>query len=177
MKKYLFTLGLIALTALPTLSFADGPAEVFEPVRRHRRAAGVVKEEVPPAPLICVPSSENPKVKIVSYNPKQKVGKFLGALQECVTNQWEVMRLLSGPNAIGLRYPEEKQMWSYLWLWRYDLKNPIEDTVIKMDNPGKRIQKGKQPVELYLTFNADDVLERVEMRLIKKKNSQYVLFP
>ena len=85
--------------------------------------------------------------------------------------------MLSGPNAIGLHYPDEREMWSYLWIWSYKLANPVEDTVIYMDHPGKKVLKGKDPVELHITFNEQDVVERVVLALIKKKNSQYILFP
>ena len=62
-------------------------------------------------------------------------------------------------------------------MWSYKLANPIEDSIIMMDKPGKRVMKGKDPVELYITFNEHDVVESVEMDLIKKKGNKQVLFP
>jgi len=174
MKKILFLFTLCALITPSIPAFSDGGA--VEPVHHYRRAK-VSKVEVIETAPVCVAKSDNPKVKLVSWDPDQKVSKFLGELQECVTTQWDVLRLLSRPNAIGLHYPEEHEMWGYLWLWRYKLQNPMEDTVIMMDHPGKRIMSGKDPVELRLTFNRDDVLERIDLDLIKKKNSDYVLFP
>jgi hypothetical protein len=177
MKTYLFSISLMAVLAFPILSHADGIPEEPAPVQhRVKRYSRVVEEPIPPPPA-CVSHSQTPKVKLVSWDPKQKVAKFLGVLHECSTNQWDVLKLLSGPNAISLRYPEEKEMWSYLWLWSYKLQNPMEETVILMDKNSKRIRKGKNPVELYLTFNKEDVLERVEMILVKKKNSNYMVVP
>lgn len=174
MKKSLLALGLISSILFPQLGWTDGPAEPIAPASRKAHRTARVKEEAPPpAPPACIPKSEASKVKLLSWDPKQKVSKFLGVIQECVTTQWDVLRMLSGPNAIGLRYPEEREMWSYLWLWRYDLANPMQDTIISMDKPGKRVLKGKNPVELYITFNEQDVVERVELDLIKKKDSQY----
>lgn len=174
MKKYLLTLILLTVLAVPGMAHADGLPEAPAPVRHHRVSrAKPVAEPPPPA---CVPSSEHPKVKLLSWNPKQKVAKFLGVLQECSTNQWDVLKLLSGPNTMGLHYPDEKEMWGYLWLWSYKLQNPLEETLILMDHNGKRIRKGKNPVELYLTFNRDDVLERVEMILVKKGH-KYMVVP
>jgi len=175
MKKYLLVIALLTLSSFSVPCFADGPAEPPVAVRQNRVFKKTVVEVVEPAP-VCVSKSQHPKVRLLSWNPDQKVSKFLGVIQECVTNQWDVLRLLSGPNAINLRYPEEHERWSYIWLWSYDLQNPMEETIIKMDKPGKRILKGKNPVELYITFNKDDIVERVEMNLIKKKNSQYVTF-
>ncbi len=177
MKNPLLLFALVGTLLLPQFASADGPSDEPKPVRRNYRGAKAIEEAPPPAAPICIPKSESPKVKILSWNPTQKVSKFLGEIQECVTTQWDVLRLLSGPNAISLRYPEERETWGYLWLWRYKLQNPIGDTLIMMDKPGKRLMKGKNPVELYLTFNENDVVERIDMALIKKKNSQYVLFP
>lgn len=128
-------------------------------------------EELPLAPSapICSPSSAQAPIKIISWDPEQKAEKILGALEPCVSTQWDVLKLLSGPNAIGLTYPEEKEQWSYLSLWSYKLKNPIEETVILMDNPGKRVMRAKEPVELKIVFNEQDLVERVEMNLIKKR--------
>lgn len=177
MKSSLLLFGLLAVMASPSISRADGPPDSLggSAPRRNPRAIAA-KEEAPPEAPVCVPKSANPKVRIIGWNPNQKVSKFLGEIQECVSTQWDVLALLSGPNAIGLRYPEEREMWSYLWLWRYKLANPVEDTIIMMDHPGKRILKGKDPVELRITYNAQDVVERVELDLIKKKGD-YVLFP
>lgn len=174
MKKYLLSLSLMATLAFPVIVHADGVPVAPGPEKHYRvsRAKKVV-EPTPPPPA-CVPSADNAKVKLISWDPKQKVAKFLGVLKECSTTQWDVMKLLAGPNTIGLHYPEEKEMWGYLWLWSYKLQNPIEETVILMDKEGKRIKKGKNPVELYLTFNRDDVLERVEMVLVKKGHN-YVI--
>jgi len=174
MKKVAIFLSLTMVCAFSARTWADGGAPEASHHRVHSSAQKF--QEVPPAP-VCTSKSANPKVRLVAWDPKQKVDKFLGELQECVTTQWDVLKMLSGPNTIGLHYPEEHEMWGYLWLWNYKLQNPIGDTIIEMDHPGKRVQKGKNPVELRLTFNSDDVLERVEMDLIKKKNSDYVLFP
>ena len=97
----------------------------------------------------------------------------MGTITECVTTMWDMLKILPGPNIINVEYPSEKEQWVYSWMWSYKLKNPIEDTIILMDNDGKRIMKGKNPVELYIVFNEDDVVEKVEMNLIKKKHSQY----
>jgi hypothetical protein len=161
MKKLFLCLALIFALNLPSSSEA---------------ARKKVKEPVPAAPT-CVPNPEGHTVKLMSWEPKQKIAKFLGVLKECETTQWDVLKLLSGPNAIGLHYPDEKEMWSYLWMWSYDLKNPIEDTVIMMDQPGKRMKKAKNPVELYLVFNKQDVLERAYMILVKKKNKSNMVVP
>ncbi len=176
MKKIFIPFTLIGLLILPNLVKADGLPEEPRPVRRHH-VRNVPAPEIPPPAPVCVPSSDHPKVKLVSWDPVQKVSKILGVIQECVTNQWDVIKLLSGPNTIGLHYPDEKEMWGYQWLWSYKLKNPIEDTLIFMDYPGKRLMKGKNPVELYITYNQDDVVERVEMILVKKRDSRYVIFP
>ena len=177
MKKFsLFLLGMFLLNTGATRVWADGmPETPVAPTHHYRHKISKKEEALPPPAPVCTPHSDHPKVKLVSWNPTQKVSKFLGVIEECVTTQWDVLRLLSGPNILGLHYPEEKEMWGYTWLWNYKLKNPIEDTLILMDRPGKRIMKGKNPVELYITFNKEDVVERVEMILIKKKNSQYVV--
>ena len=132
-----------------------------------------ISAEEPPLPPSCVSSSVHPKVRIVSWNPTQKVEKFLGEITECVTTMWDVLKILPGPNIINVVYPSEKEQWGYSWLWSYKLQNPIEQTIILMDKPGKRIMKGKNPVELFLVFNENDVVERISMTLVKKKNSQY----
>lgn len=175
MKKLIFSLALFSFVLLPALSHADGYVEETSRPRRSNRAAAAPEEPVPPAPT-CVPKSSGKKIDLVSFDPKQRAGKVVGSIQECVTTMYDVLRLLSGPNVINLKYPEEKEQWGYLWLWSYQLQNPIEDSIILMDNSGKRIKKGKNPVELYITFNEHDVVDSVEMDLIKKKGN-YVLFP
>lgn len=180
MKRFLLPLFLILTFLTPGLSpllptshsYADGYPEDLRP-RRRARQAKVEEPPEPPPPPSCVSTSREPKVRIVSLNPKQKIDKIMGAITECVTTQWDVMALLAGPNIIGISYPDEKERWGYLWMWSYDLKNPLGDTLILMDNPGKRITKGKNPVELYITYNENDIVERVEMYLVKKKHSQY----
>jgi len=178
MKTFIFTLILTAtflLPVLPQATWAGGYGEDFgpRPARVSRKKAKGEPEPEVPAPPSCVPTSQDPKVRIVSWNPRQKVSKFLGEITECVTTMWDVLRILPGPNIINVAYPSEKEQWGYNWMWSYKLQNPLEDTVILMDNPGKRIRKGKNPVELYLVFNENDVVERVSMMLIKKKNSEY----
>jgi hypothetical protein len=174
MKRSLFCLVLIIAMSFPT--FTKAYAQQRPTHRRHGRAAVKKIEEPAPQPA-CVPSQEGRTVKLMSWEPKQKIAKFLGVLKECETTQWDVLKLLSGPNAIGLHYPDEKEMWSYLWMWSYDLKNPIEDTIILMDQSGKRMKKGKNPVELYLVFNKQDVLERAYMILVKKKSNSSMVVP
>ncbi|MCC7343793.1 MAG: hypothetical protein IT573_02565 [Deltaproteobacteria bacterium] len=176
MKKLIFSLALFSFALLPALSHADGYVEEgSQPRRSYRRAAAPAEEPVPAAPT-CVSKSPGRKIELVSFDPKQPAGKIVGSIQECVTTMYDVLRLLAGPNVINLKYPEEKEQWGYLWLWSYQLQNPIEDTIILMDNSGKRIKKGKNPVELYITFNEHDIVDSVEMDLIKKKGN-YVLFP
>jgi len=176
MKRLLLS-ALLALTLtalIPLSAGADGFPEGYEPVVKHRAPRRVQKEEPPaPAQPTCVPTSRSPKVRIASWDPNQKISKFLGSITECVTTMWDVLELLPGPNIINVDYPSEKEQWGYSWLWSYKLQNPIEDTIIMMDNPGKRIMKGKKPVELFIVFNENDVVEKVEMTLVKKKNSQY----
>ncbi len=176
MKRLLLP-ALLALTLTwftPLSSNADGYPEEFRPPVKRRAARPVVQAPPPlPAEPTCVPSSRQPEVRITSWNPDQKVSKFLGSITECVTTMWDVIKLLPGPNIINVEYPSEKEQWGYFWLWSYKLQNPIEDTVILMDNPGKRIMKGKNPVELFIVFNEDDVVEKVEMTLIKKKNREF----
>jgi hypothetical protein len=199
MKKILLPLILVSLLILPSIATADGMSETKGtttgetttsetttgetapgggPVHHHHRrnhGKKVAEEPIPPPPA-CIPSSEHPKVNIIAWDSARKVSTILGAIQECVTTQWDILKLFSGPNTIGLHYPDEKEMWGYRWMWSYKLKNPIEDTIIYMDHPGKRLMKGKNPVNLLITFNKDDVVERVELNLIKKKNNQYLLF-
>lgn len=177
MKKYLISLSLASVLAFPVFVHADGVPGVSSPTKRIRSSRANRGDEPVPPPPACVAQSESPKVKLLSWDPKQKVAKFLGVLKECSTTQWDVLNLLSGPNTIGLDYPEEKEMWGYLWLWDYKLQNPIEDTIVLMDHQGKRIKKGKNPVELYLTFNREDVLEKVKMVLVKKKKGSYLVAP
>ncbi len=175
MKKSLLALASLSLVLLPSLSRADGYVEAPGRPARSHRAAAQEPEPIPAAP-VCSPHSPARKIQLVSFDPNQKAGKIVGAIQECVTTMYDVLKLLSGPNTIGLKYPEEKEQWGYLWLWSYKLQNPIEDSIIMMDHTGKRIKKGKNPVELYITFNDHDVVESVEMDLIKK-GGNYVLFP
>lgn len=176
MKKTIFSLALFSFALLPALSHADGYIESSTPAKRsYRKAAAQEAEPIPPAPT-CTSQSPGKKIELVAFDPKQPAGKIVGSIQECVTTMYDVLRLLAGPNVINLKYPEEKEQWGYLWLWSYQLKNPIEDTIILMDKTGKRIKKGKNPVELYITFNKQDVVDSVEMDLIKKGGS-YVLFP
>ena len=171
MKRIILPLLLMATFLVPAISFSGGYPEDLQPRRRYTPKA----EEPPPPPLepTCISRSRDPKVRVVSWVPDQKVSKFLGSITECVTTQWEVLKLLPGPNIINVEYPSEKEQWGYSWLWAYKLQNPIEDTIIMMDEPGKRIQKGKNPVELYIVFNEDDIVEKIEMILVKKKNSKY----
>lgn len=170
MKRFRWVFFLSAMALAPVLAQAQG----YIDGKYTDLDAKYLKEDqrgdpLTPPPPTCVASSPRQKVRIVSWNPKQKVEKFLGAITECSTNQWDILKLLSGPNTIGVSYPEEKEMWGYLWLWGYQLGNPLGTTLILMDNPGKRIRKGKNPVELYLTFSENDMVERIEMLLIKAK--------
>jgi len=166
MKKTISSIFLIATFFLPGFALIGG-------------SSLGLSQAAPPEPTIEEPSilsepvGQHRKVHIFSWNPRQKVKKFLGTIIEGTTDQWDIMRLLAGPNIIGVTYPEEKEMWGYLWMWSYKLQNPLEQTLILMDKPGKRIMKGKNPVELYLVFNENDVVERMDMILVKKKNSQY----
>ena len=80
----------------------------------------------------------------------------------------DILKLLSGPNIIGLDYPSEQEKWVYYWIWAYDLRYPIEDTLVKMDHPGRRLLRGKTPVELEIIFDDKDVVADVRMRLIKR---------
>jgi hypothetical protein len=175
MKRLILPLFLTLSLVVPLIGHADGYPEDLEPSKPRVSRARVQREaEAPaPAPAACVPSSESPRVQVISLNPDQKVKKIMGEITECVTTQWDMMKMFSGPNTIGLSYPDEKEMWGYLWLWSYKLQNPIEETVIQMGDPGKRVMKGKNPVELYVTFNESDVVERVKLVLVKKKNSKY----
>lgn len=175
MKNTIFSLALFSLMLLPVLSYADGYVEEPTRVRRHYRESKA-PEPIPAAPT-CVSRSPGRKIELVGFDPNQRAGKIVGSIQECVSTMYDVLRLLSGPNIINLKYPEEKEQWGYVWLWAYKLQNPIEDTIIMMDNSGKRIKKGKNPVELFITFNEHDIVDSVEMDLIKKKNNNYVLFP
>lgn len=127
-------------------------------------------QKVPNVELpVCNPSSPHPKIQIVSWQPHQKASKIIGTLRECVTTMWDVLALLPGPNVIDVEYPSEKERWGYIWMWSYKLANPVEDSIILMDKPGKRLRKGKNPVELYLVFDKNDVLEKVEMIFVKGK--------
>jgi hypothetical protein len=166
---FLFTAVFFTMS-VPQGVVADGMPDEARPARRARHQAVQEKEEVPPppAPPACVSRSEQPKVRIVSWNPRQKVSKFLGEITECVTTQWDIIKMLPGPNVINVEYPSEQEQWGYLWMWDYKLKNPIEDTVILMDNPGKRVQRYQKPVELYIVFNENDVVEKVSMNLVRK---------
>jgi hypothetical protein len=164
-------LTLVLVISFPQWIQADGMPEEAAPRRvRHHAVKEEAPPPAPPAPT-CVSRSEDPKVRIVSWDPKQKVSKFLGEITECVTTQWDILKLLPGPNIINVEYPSEKEQWAYYWLWSYKLKNPIEDTIILMDHPGQRIHKGKDPVELYLVFNKNDVVEKVSMQLIEKHSA------
>lgn len=176
MKRLLYSVfaAILFLAMTPITVQAGGFPEGYEPVvkRRPVRRAPPPEPELPPEPT-CVPRSRTPEVRITSWDPNQKVSKFLGTITECVTTQWDIIKMLPGPNIINVEYPSENEQWGYSWLWRYKLQNPIGDTIIMMDNPGKRIKKGKDPVELFIVFNDDDVVEKIEMTLVKKKNSQY----
>ena len=177
MKKFATALALISFIGLPALSRADGRSGTEVPSAHHHRAhaAAAPTEPVPAPPA--KPIFPGKKIQLVSFEPDQKAGKIVGSIQEGVSTMYDVLHLLSGPNTIGLKYPEEREMWGYLWLWSYKLENPIEDSIILMDHTGKRVLKGKDPVELYITFNDHDVVDGIEMDLIKKKGGQLVLFP
>lgn len=159
--------------SVPQWAAADGMPDEGAAPRRVRRQ--MVKEEPIPEPAApaCVSRSADPKVRIVSWDPKQKVSKFIGEITECVTTQWDVLKMLSGPNIINVEYPSEHEQWGYSWLWSYKLKNPIGETIIEMDEPGKRVLSGKNPVELFLVFNRDDVVEKVSMVLVEKQSAGY----
>lgn len=142
---------------------------VFVGMPLSELSAKTKKVKVPNVELpVCTPSSSKPKIQIVSWEPRQKAKKILGSIMECVTTQWDILKLLPGPNVIGVEYPSEHERWGYIWMWAYELENPIGETLILMDKPGKRLRKGKNPVEFYITFNELDVVEKVEMVLVKK---------
>lgn len=169
MKKFLLPILFVFAFGFPFRGHADGYPEEMRPHHRAHRAHKKAPEPVPEPtpPPTCIPSSREPKVRLASWDPKVKVGKLIGSITECVTTMWDVLRLLPGPNVINVAYPSEKEQWVYSWMWTYKLQNPMEDTIIFMDNPGKHITKGKNPVELSIVFNKDDVVERVTVELIK----------
>ncbi len=103
-----------------------------------------------------------------SWYPAQFAKKFLNRVKIGESTQIDILKLLSGPNIITLEYPSEREMWVYHWLWSYDLRYPIEDTLVKMDHPGRRMLRGKNPVELEIVFNDKDIVSDIRMRLIKR---------
>jgi len=107
-------------------------------------------------------------LQLISWYPTQPAKKILNRIKIGQTNQLDILKLLSGPNIIGLDYPSEQEKWVYYWIWAYDLRYPIEDTLVKMDHPGRRLLRGKNPVELEIIFDDKDVVADVRMRLIKR---------
>lgn len=107
-------------------------------------------------------------LQLISWNPTQPAKKFLNKIKIGETTQLEILKLFSGPNIIQRQYPEDREMWVYHWLWSYDLKYPIEETLIKMSNPGRRILRGRNPVELEVMFGKNDIVEDFKVKLIKR---------
>ncbi len=125
-------------------------------------------DEIVPPPPVCSSQSPEPKVKIMTWEPRQKLAKFLGSITECQSNQLDILELLGGPNVIGYDYRTGKEKWGYTQMWNYKLQNPKEETIILMSKPGKRLKKAKKRmVELNLIFTEDDLVESLEVLLVK----------
>ena len=107
MKKSLMILALAVLASSPAISRADGVYQEPAPARRSRPARVSAAEPLPPPPT-CSSKSPARKIELVSFDPNQPAGKVVGSIQECVTTMYDVLHLLSGPNTIGLKYPEER---------------------------------------------------------------------
>ena len=118
--------------------------------------------QTPPADFI------EQHLQLISWNPNKTEKKFLNKIKVGETTQLEILKLFSGPNIIQRQYPEDREMWVYYWLWSYDLKYPAEETMIKMSNPGRRILRGRNPVELEVMFGKNDVVEDFKLKLIKR---------
>lgn len=163
MKKTIFKNTILLLTLLTSTSMA---AQAFA-----NGTADTELDEILPPPPVCSSQSPDPKIKIMTWEPRQKLAKFLGSITECQSDQLDVLELLGGPNVIGYDYRTGKEKWSYTQMWNYKLQNPKEETIILMSKPGKRIKKAKKRlVEVNLVFNNDDVVESMEVLLIRYNN-------
>ena len=178
MKRFSFFF-LISLFFLPTLAHADS----WTWHNKYMRERGLVTlsesttnnqyariEEIVFTDDYAQPDSTYVKqhLQLISWYPTQPAKKILNRIKIGQTNQLDILKLLSGPNIIGLDYPSEQEKWVYYWIWAYDLRYPIEDTLVKMDHPGRRLLRGKNPVELEIIFDDKDVVADVRMRLIKR---------
>ncbi|MCP5467731.1 MAG: hypothetical protein H7A32_00490 [Deltaproteobacteria bacterium] len=163
MKKSIFKNMILLLTFLATTSmtshaFANGNTEAE-------------LDEILPPPPVCSSQSPDPKIKIMTWEPRQKLAKFLGSITECQSDQLDVLELLGGPNVIGYDYRTGKEKWSYTQMWNYKLQNPKEESIVLMSKPGKRIKKAKKRmVEVNLVFNENDIIESMEVLLIRYNN-------
>jgi hypothetical protein len=161
MKKWISLTSCIALTLI---GITLGSAKLW--ANGHSTESEL--DEIIPPPPVCSSQSPDPKVKIMTWEPRQKVAKFLGSITECQSSQLDILELLGGPNVISYDYRSGKEKWGYTQMWNYQLQNPLEETIILMDKPGKRIKKSnKRMVELNLLFNEQDVVESVEILLVR----------
>lgn len=107
-------------------------------------------------------------VSVKSWSPEQPIKKFLNKIKIGESTQKDILALLSGPNIIERDHKTEQEKWVYSWLWSYDLRYPVEDSLIKMDHAGKRIVRGKNPVDLEILFDDSDKVTGVNMVLVKR---------
>ncbi len=115
---------------------------------------------------------KNYKVQAIGYESTVPQNRILDNLKEGVTDQIEVLKLLSAPNVIT-RSPQDKETWIYNWMWSYQNEENPDQTLFLMDRPGKRVRRNKKPVSLTITFNKKDIIESYNIKLIKSKKDTF----
>ncbi len=118
-------------------------------------------------------SAPNPHVSVIGWDPYVPLRRFVNSIQEGITDQQALLKLLSAPNIMWRSYHTGKEMWIYQWMWSYADEQDPNKTVIYMNHPGKRVKKNKTPVSMIVTFNDKDIVESYSIRLLKIKKDAF----
>ncbi|MCB1214038.1 MAG: hypothetical protein KDK66_01050 [Deltaproteobacteria bacterium] len=109
-------------------------------------------EIIPPRASQSETSMSSIDIEVMSYDERVPAGRILDSLPQG-TGMLKVLKLFSGPNIISRDNVSGDEIWKYDGLWGLKIKNPLRDSIILMDSPGKRVKK---PSQVTLTIRFDD---------------------
>lgn len=118
-------------------------------------------------------ANPNNHVNVIGWDAHVPLRRFINAIQEGVTNQHAILKLLSAPNIMWRSPQTGKETWIYFWMWSYSDEEDVNKTMIQMDKPGYRVKKNKKPVSLVVVFNDKELVESYNFRLLKIKHDTF----